>query len=95
MKTKEIFIDGIDRKILRVLYLRHTLVGSQIAKYICISCSAISPRLINLMKLGIIKPVKKSGLRVYKRNFGDHIKKIESYSRIAWDLNFGKSKKEV
>jgi DNA-binding Lrp family transcriptional regulator len=90
-ERKKKILDGIDKEILRVLYIRKPLVGRQIAKAVGLTASAISPRLENLRKLGIIKPVKISGMRVFSRKFGNQTIKIKSPRNIFWDLDIKKS----
>lgn len=84
-KTKE--LDGIDREILRVLFLYRPLVSRKIAQNVGLSASAIAPRLKNLENLGIIKKVKLSGLRKYKVNSKKGSRRIKSYQSIYWDLD--------
>jgi len=85
---KKISIDGIDRDIIRVLDSAGVpLTSSEIARSVNMSPPAIMPRLINLKKKGIIKPVELGGMRTFERKFGNETKTIESRSSIAWELD--------
>ena len=86
-KRKKRVLDGIDREILRVLYIRRPLVGRQIARSVGLTSSAIAPRLMNLKEMGIIKPVKISKIRVFERKFGNQIVKIKAPRNIFWGLD--------
>ncbi|MBD3252179.1 winged helix-turn-helix transcriptional regulator [Candidatus Pacearchaeota archaeon] len=86
LRKKDV-LDGIDREILRVLLKRRPLVSRQIASKVGLTPSAISPRLMNLKKKGILKPAKILGLRNFKRNFKNKIQKIKSPRSIYWDLD--------
>jgi DNA-binding Lrp family transcriptional regulator len=90
-RKKKIF-DGIDKEILRVLSQRRPLVSRQIAKYVGLSSAGITSRLENLENLGIIKKVKKSKIRVFKRSYGKKTVTIHSPRNIFWDLDLIKEK---
>lgn len=88
-------IDGTDREILRILHgARRPLTGSNIAKRINYSPSAIKPRLTNLKLKGILKPVKIGGLRSFNRTFKSpkrtFTKTIKAPSSILWGLDIKK-----
>jgi DNA-binding transcriptional regulator LsrR (DeoR family) len=83
-KTK---IDGIDKEILRVLYLRRPMVSRQIACSVGLSSSAIFPRLEQLRNNGLIKISKISKVRIFERTFNGHIQQIKSPRSIHWDLD--------
>ncbi len=80
-------LDGIDREILRFLYKQSPMVGSKIALRVGITSSAVAPRLNNLKKKGILKESKISGIRSFKRKFGNSIRKIKSPRSIYWTLD--------
>jgi len=80
-------LDGIDREILRALYINRPLVTRQIAKCIGISCSAVVPRLNNLMEKGIIKQTRTARVRSFERVFGNKKVRINSPQSIYWDLD--------
>ena len=85
---KNKILDGVDKDILRVLYYKNKpLVGSEIARVIGLSCTAISPRLNSLLEKGILRKSKISKLRKFKRNYNNKIKKINSHSRIYWEID--------
>ena len=101
VKRKKTTIDATDREILRsILNARRKLTGNQISKKVKLSPSAISPRLNNLKRRGIIKPFKISGMRSFDRTF--KIKgqkklvnrKIKDTRSISWDLNLKSSRKK-
>ena len=83
-------IDGKDREILRVLYIQKSLVTSEVAKHVGISCSAIKPRLNNLLELGIVKNNQHRRVRSYKRIINNKSLKINSPSKIIWELDLKK-----
>ena len=56
------------------------ITGNQIAMKVNLSAPAIKPRLINLQRKGIVKPLKIGGMR----SLG---KKIKAPSRIFWGLD--------
>jgi len=84
---KKKILDGIDKEILRVLYLRRPLVSRQIAKSVGLTASAIRPRLNNLVERGLIKKSKISKMRIFKRRNRGKIIKINSPRYIFWDLD--------
>ncbi len=84
---KKRVLDGIDREILRALYKEGSLVSRQIAKSVGLSSSAITPRLNNLRKKGIIKQNKVAGIRSFKRAFGKKVRRIKAPRSIFWDLD--------
>jgi hypothetical protein len=86
-KRKKNILDGIDREILRVLYIRNPLASRQIARYVGLSNPAIFPRLDRLKSKGIIKISKISGIRIFEREFNNKIFKIKSPQCIYWDLD--------
>ncbi len=93
-KKKERVIDSRDREILRFIDIANRPVsGTAIADSIDLSVPAIKPRLLNLKKQGIIKPIKIGGLRSFNRKFKikktgkEIIKRINSPSRILWGLD--------
>ncbi len=93
-KKKRRVIDSRDREILRFLDIANRPVsGTAIADKIDLSIPAIQPRLINLKKQGIIKPVKIGGMRSFNRTFkikktGREVtKRIRAPSRILWGLD--------
>lgn len=86
-------LDGIDREILKCLIRDKTAVNRQIAKCVGRSPSAISPRLNNLHKQGMIKPVKIQGLRNFERTFGKKKVNVSAPRSILWGLDMKKSKK--
>ncbi len=90
---KKKILDGIDKEILRCLYHRRPLVTNQIAKCVGRTPPAIKPRLINLQKMGLIKPSKVSGIRQFKRIFGTKQVKIKSPRSIYWDLDLKPQKR--
>ena len=83
-------LDGIDRDILRCLNNQDRMVNRQIAKCVGRTPSAISPRLNNLHRQGMIKPVQTQGMRNYSRTFGNKIVKIKSPRSISWVLDLKK-----
>ena len=93
IKRKKRCLDGIDREIVRLLYLYQPLVSRKIAKCVGLSASGISPRLNNLMEMGIVKTVKTCGIRRYKRRFNNVTRKIESPQSIYWEIDIVKVKK--
>jgi DNA-binding Lrp family transcriptional regulator len=90
MNRKKKKLDGIDREILRVLYLRRPLPSRQIARFVGLSTPAIFPRLKNLKSEGIIKISRIYGIRIFERNFGNKNVKIKSPQSIFWDLDLKK-----
>jgi DNA-binding Lrp family transcriptional regulator len=90
---KKRILDGIDKEILRVLYIRRPLVGSQIARCVGLTSSSINSRLINLKNLGIIKISKISGVRNFERSFNNQSQTIISPRYIYWDLDLEVIKK--
>lgn len=85
-KRKKYF-DGTDKDILRILYLKHPLVTSEIAKVAGLTVSGIIPRLVNLMEKGILKKEVIGQVRTFDRKFGDKIKRVNSPSSIMWNLD--------
>ena len=81
-KRKTLFLDGIDKDILRVLYEKNPLPGRQIARKVGITASAIAPRLQNLKGLGYLKQ-SKGNLRIFKRKNSEVI----SPSAITWEID--------
>lgn len=81
-------LDSIDKEILRTLKIRRPLVSRRIAVSVGISAVAISPRLIKLKKLGILKIAKKSKTRKFERKFGKKKIIIKSPRSIYWDFDF-------
>lgn len=94
-KRKKKVLDGIDREILRVLYVRNPLASRQIANYVGLSAPAIFPRLESLKNEGIIKISKISGIREFKREFGSKTKKIKSPQSIFWALDLEKNENNL
>ncbi|MGV8152333.1 MAG: winged helix-turn-helix transcriptional regulator [Candidatus Nanoarchaeia archaeon] len=86
-------LDGIDREILRVLFIRRPLVGSQIAKIVGLSPSGVKSRLEYLRNSGIVKIAKTSGQRNFERKFGNKLIKIKSARSIYWDLDLKEGEK--
>ena len=80
-------IDGVDRQILRVLYIQGSLVSREIAKNIGISSSAISPRLENLKEMGIIKQSYQSSIRKFRRKNKGKQKTIISPIKKIWKID--------
>jgi DNA-binding Lrp family transcriptional regulator len=83
-------LDGTDRDILRILYLKSPLVTRQIAKNVGLTGSAVVPRLNNLKELGIIKQHKLEKIRNFERSFGNKTLKINSPRSIYWGLDIKK-----
>lgn len=69
------------------------MVSSNIAKCVGRTPSAIAPRLNNLKSKGFIKPVKTTGLRNFKRDFGGKQVKISAPRSIFWGLDLKKKRK--
>lgn len=87
-------IDSIDRAILRFMNgARRDLSGNQIAKKVYLSPPAIRPRLNNLQRQGIIKPIKIGNPRVFSRNFPKKVIRIKAPSKILWNLDLRKKKR--
>ena len=87
MIRKKKILDGTDKEILRNLRAREIgLSGSRLAKAVGISPSAITPRLKNLKKKGIIVDECK-GFRNFKRKFGTKTKTVRSCSKRVWKLD--------
>ena len=86
-------LDGIDREILRCLKTQNKMVNRQIAKCVGRTPSAISPRLNNLQKQGIIKQVQIQGMRTYNRTFGNRKVQIKAPRSIFWGLDLKKRRK--
>ena len=81
-------LDGLDKEILRYLYAsKMPLTGRQIANKVKISPPAIKPRLVNLKRNGIVKPVNCGGMRNFNRIFGTKTIRIKSPSKICWALD--------
>ena len=80
------------RDILKVLYRSSNrgVSGSFIARKVQTSVPSIRPRLNNLQKRGIIKPIKIGKLRTFSRTFGKKSIKIKSPSKILWGLDWKK-----
>lgn len=93
MTRRRKILDGIDREILRCLYKRSPLVTRQIAEYVGRTPPSIKPRLKNLQSLGLVKPVKISGVREFKRNFGAKQVKIRAPRSIYWGLDLIRRKR--
>ena len=91
---KRRIIDSRDREILRLLNnARRPMSGFQIAKRINLSPPAIRPRLNNLRSMGIVKPSKQFGMRIFKRQFPNEIKIIKAPSKILWELDLKKKRR--
>jgi DNA-binding Lrp family transcriptional regulator len=86
-KLNKIRLDGIDKDILRILYILGPLVTLKIAKHANITSPTVLSRLTNLEKLGIVRKSKINRYRNYERNYGNNLVKIKSASRIFWNLN--------
>jgi len=84
-KTK--IIDGTDREILRALYEQRPLDGRQIARRVGITASAVAPRLLNLLFLGIIRKVKVGAMRNFQREINGQMVRIKAPRRVMWDLD--------
>jgi DNA-binding Lrp family transcriptional regulator len=81
-------LDGIDKEILRAIYYKkRPLVGFQIAKIVGLTPSAITPRLVSLLSHGILKKERVSGIRKFKRKFGNSFVTVKSHRSIYWGLD--------
>ncbi|MBR9705050.1 winged helix-turn-helix transcriptional regulator [Candidatus Pacearchaeota archaeon] len=87
LKRKKKIFDGIDKEIIRLLLVKNPLSSRQIAINVGLTPSAISPRLNNLKKKGILVRKKISVLRCFNRRYGDSVLKIKSPRCILWDLD--------
>ena len=91
VKRKKKIIDGMDRELLRnLMESRRALTANQLSKKVKLTPSAIRPRLDNLKSKGIIKPIKTTGIRTFKR--GNKI--IKSPRSIHWGIDLKKSRKK-
>jgi len=96
LKTNKRIVDSKDREILRYMNNANRAVsGLSISKAISISPPAIKPRLNNLHKQGIIKPIKKGGERIFDRTFKNISKPItiKAPSKILWGLDIKKKRR--
>jgi len=86
-KRKKKNLDGIDREILRALYREGALVSSAIAKRVGLTASAITPRLVHLKDLGILRHGKVLGLRTFRRKFNNKSVLIKAPRSIFWEID--------
>jgi DNA-binding Lrp family transcriptional regulator len=84
---KKTALDGIDREILRLLYKRSPIVSREIAKRVGLSAPAITPRLNNLKKQGLIKNNRKTKERIFRRKFNNKTIEIKAQRSIHWSLD--------
>lgn len=88
MRTrKKKILDGIDKEIMRVLLIKSPLVSRKIAKYVGVTPAAITPRLNNLQKKGIIKKSESSVIRSFNIQNKNSVIKIKSPRYIKWGLD--------
>lgn len=91
MLLKRKFFDSKDRDILRLLYgAERPLTSNMIAQRIQLTPPAIKPRLVNLQRQGIIKPIKIGAMRTFERKFQKRTISISAPSKILWALNLKK-----
>lgn len=96
---KKRIIDSVDRDILKILdKTRRPLSGNELAQRVKYSAPSINPRLRNLNKEGIIKPVLQGKPRIFTRQFTIKNKvvnkTIRSPSKILWGLDLIDAKKK-
>ena len=100
VKRKKTTIDGMDREILRaIMQSRRKLTGNQISQKVKLTPSAIRPRLDNLRRKGIVKPLTISGMRSFRRSFqtnkGLIQKRVKSPRSITWGIDLKKPQKNI
>ncbi len=82
---KKRLVDSTDKEILRFMYdankINRQITGNQIAKKINLSAPAIKPRLLNLQRQGIVKPISTGKMRLLG-------KRTKAPSRIFWGIDF-------
>jgi DNA-binding Lrp family transcriptional regulator len=83
-------IDGIDRDILRGLYISGSLTGNEISLHIGVSPPAAMLRLKTLEKKGIVKKERILATRVFKRKISGKLKTIKSSRGIYWAIDIKK-----
>ncbi len=69
------------------------MTGNEIARKVNMSAAGIRPRLDKLHNQGIIKPLSHTGIRTFKREFGNVRKTINAPRSIFWGLDVKEKKK--